>query len=238
MPEFLELAREFSAMGRQLLAAGSSEDALRSITDTTVRTVEGASGASITQISDTALTTLAATGDVSLRADLIQYDLRQGPCLDAILHDGAIQIDDLVNDARWPQFAERAVAETGVGSMLSFRMFFEDEGPATGLNLYAIEPHAFDEIALITGLMLATHGAIVVAHVASKRRNENLERALITNRDIGAAIGILMARHRVTKDEAFDLLKMASQHTHRKLYIVAQDVIEKGLLEYPGKRHT
>ena len=60
--------------------------------------------------------------------------------------------------------------------------------------------------------------------------------ALESNRDIGVAIGILMATKLVTKlvtqQEAFDALRITSQHTHRKLHLVALKVTETG--ELPG----
>ena len=37
-----------------------------------------------------------------------------------------------------------------------------------------------------------------------------------------------MARRLVTKDQAFEMLKMASQHLHRKLRDIAAEVIETG----------
>jgi ANTAR domain-containing protein len=58
----------------------------------------------------------------------------------------------------------------------------------------------------------------------------NLEIALASNRDIGTAIGILMNSHLVTQDEAFTMLRLTSQHTHRKLREVANDVIFTGAL--------
>lgn len=58
----------------------------------------------------------------------------------------------------------------------------------------------------------------------------NLEIALASNRDIGTAIGILMNSQLVTQDEAFTMLRVASQHTHRKLREVANDVIFTGAL--------
>jgi AmiR/NasT family two-component response regulator len=60
---------------------------------------------------------------------------------------------------------------------------------------------------------------------------EELRFAQLSNRRIGAAIGILMASRKVTDDQAFDLLRAASQHTHRKLRDVAEDVIRTGELE-------
>jgi hypothetical protein len=236
MPEFLQLAHQVASLGRELASAASSDDVLKAITTTAVRAIDGADHASVTQINKDSLATLAATGDLPLRADLIQYELREGPCLEAIDRAMELRVDDLRSDERWPQFARRAVEEAGVLSMLSFRMYFEDEGPAIGLNLYATTPKAFDDAAVMTGLILATHGALGVINLAQKQRGDHLERALASNRNIGVAIGILMARHLVTQPEAFDLLRVASQHTHRKLADIAFDVIDTGMLEYPGPR--
>ena len=46
------------------------------------------------------------------------------------------------------------------------------------------------------------------------------------------AMGVLMRRGGVTQDEAFTLLRQASQHLRRKLREVAADVVETGQL--PG----
>ena len=80
---------------------------------------------------------------------------------------------------------------------------------------------AFDEHAELVGLMLATHGALAVALSANQQQVENLRRALVSNREIGVAMGVLMTRHQVTRDQAFGLLRMASQNTNRKLHEVA-----------------
>lgn len=58
----------------------------------------------------------------------------------------------------------------------------------------------------------------------------NLEIALASNRDIGTAIGILMIAHLATQEEAFTMLRTASQHGHRKLREIANDVIFTGSL--------
>lgn len=61
-------------------------------------------------------------------------------------------------------------------------------------------------------------------------RAANLEEALATNREIGQAIGILMANLHLTAEQAFEQLRTASQHTHRKLREIAADVAETGVL--------
>ena len=54
---------------------------------------------------------------------------------------------------------------------------------------------------------------------------ENLQTAIDTNRDIGAAVGILMARHNVDYQVAFLLLRSVSQNDNRKLRDVAAEVL-------------
>ena len=66
--------------------------------------------------------------------------------------------------------------------------------------------------------------------VLDRAKIVGLEVALATCRRIGAAMGILMTRRQVTEDQAFDLLRVASQHTHRKLREIAHDVVITGLL--------
>ncbi len=62
----------------------------------------------------------------------------------------------------------------------------------------------------------------------------HLERALASNREIGSAMGILMINHKITGDQAFDLLRRTSQHGHRKLSAVAYEVVQMGMLELPA----
>jgi ANTAR domain-containing protein len=59
----------------------------------------------------------------------------------------------------------------------------------------------------------------------------NLQAALTSSRDIGPAIGILMCQHGVGAEQAFDLLRAASQNTHRKLRQIAADVVYTGSLD-------
>lgn len=65
---------------------------------------------------------------------------------------------------------------------------------------------------------------------ADKDEIANLKRALATSRQIGTAVGVIMASHKVTDSQAFDLLRKKSQTTNRKLRDVAEDVVLTGTL--------
>jgi AmiR/NasT family two-component response regulator len=66
------------------------------------------------------------------------------------------------------------------------------------------------------------------AHEEEERRAENLHAALVTRELIGQAQGILIERERITGDQAFHILRQASQHLNVKLREVAQDLIDTG----------
>ena len=61
-----------------------------------------------------------------------------------------------------------------------------------------------------------------------------LEAALLTRDIIGQAKGILMERHRITEEEAFDRLRKASQHMNRKLRDLAEELVRTGDSERSG----
>lgn len=63
-----------------------------------------------------------------------------------------------------------------------------------------------------------------------QRQIEHLQIALRSNREIGAAVGVLMARRHLPYPQAFDLLLRTSQNSNRKLAAVADRVLFTGLL--------
>jgi AmiR/NasT family two-component response regulator len=66
--------------------------------------------------------------------------------------------------------------------------------------------------------------------VIDRTQIAHLQVALVTCRRIGAAIGILMSSSKLTEDAAFELLRARSQHGHRKLRDIADEVVLIGAL--------
>jgi len=128
-------------------------------------------------------------------------------------------------------YGRRVADELGLLSMLSYRMLLPADDTVAGLNLYAETEDAFTDRDAMIGLLMATHGGHTAGLMLYEREVKNLKIALSTNRHIGMAIGVLMATHKLTSDQAFDLLRIASQNTNRKLADVAFDVVETGTLD-------
>ena len=79
--------------------------------------------------------------------------------------------------------------------------------------------------------MLATHGSLLVTAQLARDKAANLLKAMESNREIGVAMGILMHRHRLDREQAFAVLRVASQDSNRKLAEVASEVADTGILE-------
>jgi ANTAR domain/GAF domain len=225
-----ELVTMFAEIGREITARSGGESLLDGLIRSAVKRIPGAEWASITQYRAPTFQTVASTDPRATQADKLQYALGSGPCLDAIVEDTIFQPDDIANDPLWPEFRRRVSEEFGVASMLSFRLEIEADDVVGCLNLYSRERSAFSDDDLPMGLLLATHAAWALATHIANHKAATLQHALETNRDIGIAIGILMASHKITREAAFDLLRITSQGFHRKLREVAVDVMETGTL--------
>lgn len=91
-----------------------------------------------------------------------------------------------------------------------------------------------DDTALDTGSGTDLDAVLetLLAFEASAHRQEvdQLRKALVTNRRIGMAMGVLMGVRHVDEDQAWELLRKASRDSNRKLRDVADDVVRTGTL--------
>ncbi|HXA32370.1 MAG TPA: GAF and ANTAR domain-containing protein, partial [Acidimicrobiales bacterium] len=153
--------------------------------------------------------------------DKLQSETGEGPCVDAIQDHEVFQTGRLSEEARWPNFSHRASRESGVESILSFRLFIEEDTLGS-LNLYSSHRDAFDQHDVAFGAVFAAHAAVAWS---TARVIDNLRKGLQTRELIGEAVGILMARQDLSETEAFDVLKRASQRLNVKLRLIAEGVV-------------
>jgi len=163
-----------------------------------------------------------------LRVDSLQYRLDQGPCVAALTESDIVWVNDLARDDRFPEFSPGAV-NLGVRAMLSVRLVLSQNDRAA-LNLYSDRTKGFDETQLPLAAIFASFASMLLLNQIQERRIMNLEKALQSNREIGVAMGILMAQERCGRDEAFDQLAKASQRLNRRLRDIAEEVNHTGQL--------
>ncbi|MFI7744574.1 ANTAR domain-containing protein [Kocuria rhizosphaericola] len=191
--------------------------------------VSGARWASVVLHRPGQARTLVATAPTAQDLEILQHELGSGPGVDPVLADNACLCPDLAQDHRWPAFGTQAREQLGVASLITCRVPLpEDPDTTVGFTLSSDTPHVFDAQAVWAGALLASQAALAVSAQLHRQQLQNLERALESNREIGAAVGVLMARHGITRCQAFDLLREASQDTGRKLAAIATDVVDTG----------
>lgn len=225
----IQISAQFSQMARTLLSAGTVTDVLQHVVDLAATTIDGCDCAGIFLLKDDKVTTPVTTDPLVSEIDSAQHRCQEGPCLEAILAEKSVYAGDLAGQSDYLNFAPQATA-IGIRSILA--LHFSSNGNRGALNLYARCAWAFGVVDRAKGQLLASLADIALsaaeAHSKEERRLENLKAALASRELIGQAQGILIERERITAEEAFDVLRKASQHFNVKLITVAQDLVDSG----------
>jgi GAF domain-containing protein len=191
-------------------------------------TIPGAASVSITSLGPGGATTTAATDALALRCDTAQYDLSNGPCLQAASERTVVVVDDLSDDPRWPDYGPRAV-EAGARSSLSVPL--QIAAVRSALNIYATERAAFDRWAVVVAEALTTYAAIGLANADVFARTSaqvtQLQEAMASRAVIEQAKGMVMLEHGCSAEDAFEALVQQSMTTNRKLRDVARGVVAR-----------
>jgi len=149
---------------RQAATRKSPAEALAAVIDMAVTSGPGEQ-ASITMRTARSVESVAYSSDLVLRADQLQYELDEGPCLDAVWTDGVLVVPDLVADGRWPRWAP-AAARLGVGSSVSVHLFTDT---ALGsLNLYSLHPRDYGHADLEAAKVIGAHASVVLAYARNR----------------------------------------------------------------------
>ena len=222
------VAEVLSRLAREATDEGSG-GSLDVLAQQGVQLLPTADWASVTTLSRGEFRTVASNAQTAVEVDLVQYEHGSGPCVDAVLEDGIFSCGDMAREPRWHPFGELVHQRFGVNSMLALRLhLFDESDTIAGLNFSSTTPDAFSEADVDRARLLATHCALLVSASTAQEKAANLFKVLQSNREIGVAVGVLMARHQLTRDQAFDVLRHASQNSHRPLRDVAAEVVETG----------
>lgn len=217
-----DLAEQLVQVTRELLGAADVQQTLQRMVDLAVQTIDGCDHAGLSLLVKDQVETPAQSDNIPEIVDEIQNTTGEGPCLDAIREHEVFETGDLAAEDRWPRLSIQVMERTGVRSALAMRLFTEHDTMGA-LNLYAKATDAVDDDDRSVASIFAAHAAFALC---AAQRQEQLIDAIETRDAIGQAQGIIMTRSGVDDDEAFEVLRDASNRMDIKLREVARRIVQ------------
>jgi GAF domain-containing protein len=222
------LSDSMSALAGVLLNEQTVEAILHMLVSQASLAMDHIDGASVSLLRTGKFETTTATSEDVRDADAVQYLGGVGPCIEA---SGGHMVSvglDATRD-RWPEFSRSAMAK-GFSGVLSTPLAVRERSMGS-LNLYSRTRVSFDEDDIRAAQIFANQASVVLnnatAFSTSEMVNDQLREALATRDLIGQAKGMIMVTNGCDADEAFEVLRRASQHSNRKLRDVAAEMVEE-----------
>jgi hypothetical protein len=228
-------ATVFAALAEIIYQGSNANEMYAAICVAATLAIRGCDHASLLVRNNDRYITVGASDRLAQQIDELERRAGDGPCIDAI-EEETPQIDtDLTTPSLWPKLASVLVAETPVRGAMGFRLLI-DKRKGAALNLFSDTPNLFDAESAGRAAVLASFASVAINAVAKGEDAASLRRGLLSNREIGKAVGMLMMLHELDEDEAFELLRRHSQALNIKLAEVARAVIEnRGRLPSNGE---
>jgi hypothetical protein len=193
--------------------------------------VEPVSYASITANRAGAPTTVAASSQLAYDVDLAQYADQAGPCLDALSDGKPVDVSNVAAVMAWPGFRDTAW-RLGLRASLSIPLFAASGAPIAALNLYAHDPGPMTALTRRVWAIYDTgsdhdHHRLPTVQDGSQQILTGLAAAFDIRTVIQQALGVIMARHQVTADTAYTILRAKAADTGVTLIATATAVVQQ-----------
>jgi hypothetical protein len=218
-------ADAFRALAGIVYASTSFDEVYEAVVNAAPRLVKGCDHASLMLRGKDHFVTAAASDETARRIDAFERELGEGPCLDAITNQAVYHDSDLIDGSPWPRLTERVLAQTTVRSLAGFRLQVAEEQTGA-LNLFSDTPGGIDEESVDQGIVLASFVTVALLASHERRAASTLRAGLASNREIGKAVGLLMAFHKINDEDAFAMLRRTSQDMNVKLFEVARQIVD------------
>jgi GAF domain-containing protein len=238
-PPAIGIPEALERLGGLALRDESMESVLQAVVDLAKQVLPGNPESSISLLVKGKARTAVSTSRFALDLDESQYGRGYGPCLHAAATGETTEIPDMATELRWADYCRTAAAR-GSGGSLSVPLPIHEEEVRGALNNYAREPHAFDDEARAAAQRFATYAGVAVANMhayqSARDMAGNLRVALDSRAVIDQAKGILMERHKLTADAAFQALASVSMRSNTKVRDIAQRLVRTGQFELGAAR--
>ena len=195
------IEEQLAQLAEDLDQADDVAQALQAVTLTALLVVDGAEFAGITlRRPGPRWESAAPTSPRVVSAEVLQYDLDEGPCLEVA--DGRFMVlaNDVAHDRRWPSWGT-AISRT-VASVLSVQLG-SGRGVHGAINVYSSRPYAFSHGSQLAAAALSVHASVLLHSVSL---GQDVRGGKENHAVIGQAQGILMHRFGIDPEAALAVL--------------------------------
>jgi putative methionine-R-sulfoxide reductase with GAF domain len=223
-----ELTAVFARIKGLLLTEEKVHRAVRLLVLALKDAIPGTAGAGISLLDASRNgSSTSSTGPFVAHADAAQYELGEGPCVAAWTGNATVIAHDAPTDPRWPLWS-RAITSLPVRSLVSTPLVITD-GPIGTLKIYAALPGAYTAQTGRLLEMFAVPAAILLSNIqgpeAPRRMSGPLKGALMGRDTTNRACGILMERHGLSAEQAFQRLLLLARTSNTPLSEVSAGIV-------------
>jgi GAF domain-containing protein len=224
-----DLTAALNQLAGLVLSRETVQTALELVTTVAATATADTMGAGVTVVDERGKRSRAASNPWVERADALQYELDEGPCLTAWRSGELVRIDDTTTDGRFPRWNEWA-ARLGVRSVLSAPLVAAGESIGA-MKVYGERPSAYGERDEQVMELLARQAAVLLANAQSlreaRRHTRQLADALVSRDVIARATGVLLALGAASTRDAFRTLAAAARRADCSVEDVSRALVDE-----------
>lgn len=221
------LADVFVALADALRPEHDVIDTMDTLVDAATRFTAAVDAGIVLADGEGALHVMASTSERAAEIEEEQLGAHEGPCLEAFHSGAVVELADLQQSERWPDFTRTAL-DRGFRAVHATPLRHRDR-TLGAINVFATEPGPFsdNDVAVLQALAdVATLG--IVFSETLREQNDltaQLQHALDSRVVIEQAKGVLAERQNISIDHAFTLLRSHARRTGARLRDVANGVV-------------
>jgi GAF domain-containing protein len=174
----------------------------------------------------------AAVSDERVRhLEELQIEHREGPCITAFEDKMLVGAPDLTTESRWPSFSKAAV-DRGVRAVLASPIPYNQDAVGV-VAVLSQEEHPWSAEAELALLAFTDLAALLIASMMLGEQQtelaEQLQGALNSRAVIEQAKGVLIGRHGLSAQGAYEQIRAQARAERRKVATVAAELVGRAV---------
>ena len=226
MDQLADLPDVVESLSRWRLERSTMNEVLSKVARVVTHTLATCDAAGVSIVTDQGVTVGPFTDERLAALDIHQYDIDEGPCVQAMKTGRVVAVDAALPARSSDNFSSKAL-EMSVASALGVPLTHH-ASIIGSLNMYAHARHAFSHDDEVSASIIASEGSRLIAdmqrYLSLQAREEELTTELERSDIVAVATGRIMMKHHCSRDHALAYLRSLGESENLALHEVAQRI--------------